>query len=134
MQWRAVARSYNPLIFPHRLSGLPGDANKKVVQEVGAASKAQHSVGQLEGEVGGLAQLTGCRRGEKEKAHFNVIKKTHNHIRITISSFISNGFATPTTHIGTDSCTEKFMVPSFCFLVKCFDSCWMDCHVIHTLN
>lgn len=37
--------------FPHRLSRLPGDANEKVVQEVGTASEAQHSVGQLEGEV-----------------------------------------------------------------------------------
>ena len=59
------------LIFPHRVSGPPGDADEKVVQEVGAASEAEHGVGQLEGEVGRLAQLTGCReRGE----HFNVIK------------------------------------------------------------
>lgn len=50
----------------HHLSRLPGDANEKVVQEVGTASEAQHGVGQLEGEVGRLAQLTGCMRGEGE--------------------------------------------------------------------
>lgn len=48
-----------PLLLPYfRLSRLPGDADEKVVQEVGAASEAQHSVGQLEGEVSRLAQLT----------------------------------------------------------------------------
>lgn len=47
-----VGNDGSPLLLPHvRLSKRPGDANKKMVQEVGAASEAQHSVGQLEGEV-----------------------------------------------------------------------------------
>lgn len=49
---------------------LPWDADEKVVQEVGAASEAQHSVGQLESEVSGLAQLTGYRQRQREREHF----------------------------------------------------------------
>lgn len=41
--------------FPHRLSRLPRDADEKVIQEVGAASEPQYSVGQLEGEISWLA-------------------------------------------------------------------------------
>lgn len=73
-----MARLYDPLIFPYRLSGLPGDPDEKVIQEVGAASEAQHSVGQLEGEVGRLAQLTRCRKGGREETIPNVIKPYHN--------------------------------------------------------
>lgn len=37
-----------------------------MVQEVGAASEAQDGVGQLQGEVSRLAQLAGCRGGDKK--------------------------------------------------------------------
>lgn len=54
-----VGNDGRPLLLPYfRFSRLPGNADEKVVQEVGAASEAQHSVGQLEGEVSRLAQLT----------------------------------------------------------------------------
>lgn len=55
-----VGDNGRPLLLPYfRFSELPRDAHKKMVQEVGAPSKAQHSVGKLEGEMCGLAQLTG---------------------------------------------------------------------------
>lgn len=60
-----LARYYNTLIFPYRLSRFPGDTDEKVVQEVGAASEAQHSVGQLEGEVSRLAELTSWKKGDR---------------------------------------------------------------------
>lgn len=48
-----VGNDGRPLVFPDlRLSRWPWDADEKVVEEVGAASQAQHGVGQLEGEVG----------------------------------------------------------------------------------
>lgn len=54
-----VGNNGSPLLLPYvRLSRLPWDADEKMVQKVGATSEAQHSVGQLEGEVSRLAQLT----------------------------------------------------------------------------
>lgn len=47
-----VGNDCRPLLFPRvRFSGLPGNANEEVIQKVGAASKAQHGVGQLQGEM-----------------------------------------------------------------------------------
>lgn len=54
-------------LLAYRLSGLPRDADEKVIQEVGAATETQHGVGKLEGEVSGLAQLTSCKKIEREK-------------------------------------------------------------------
>lgn len=44
-----------------------GDANKKVVQEVGTSAEAQDGVGKLEREMCWLTQLTRCKKREREK-------------------------------------------------------------------
>lgn len=77
-QWLwAVTRLYKPhtqsssFFLAHRLSRLSWDADEKVIQEVGAASEAEHRVGQLEGKVGRLAQLASCgaRTGQDVSSH-----------------------------------------------------------------
>lgn len=64
---RTPAPSGNRVPLSYRLSSLPGDAHVEVVEEVGAASEAQDGVGQLQGEVGRLAQLTGFREAGGDK-------------------------------------------------------------------
>lgn len=51
----------------YRLPSLPGDAHVEVVQEVGAAAQAQDGVGQLQGEMRRLAQLTGFMQAGGER-------------------------------------------------------------------
>lgn len=77
-----LARWYDRVLFSYRLSGLPGDTHKKVVQEVGAASEAQDGVGQLKGEMSRLAQLTSFRKTGRDRKIWSV--------RIKISAFCEN--------------------------------------------
>lgn len=83
-QWLwALSRLHKPhthisyFFLAHRLSRLPWDADEKVIQEVGAASEAEHRVRQLEGKVGRLAQLAGCeaRTGQDINRHIWYLTK-----------------------------------------------------------